>query len=210
MDNTFEKYGGGIVSDFTFGEGVFATETLLKEKVGQMELIRDAGEADKPIVNYVELKKAATCERCSETTIEGVSSWIKDINPGYDPFNIESPYNVNCGACAYAVYQRMNGNTEIKACEENIGSDALMENVLGMKFVSMSPKEIEECLLEQGDGAHAVIGVDRAAGSGHWFNAACLDGKVVAIDGQSGEIHEWPPDYGNVVNWEIALKENPK
>lgn len=193
----------------TFMEGTFVTETVLKEKAGQMELIRDARELDKPIVNYIELEKTGTCEGHNEVSMEGVSSWIKDINPGYDPFDIESPYNVNCGACAYAVYQRMNGNTEITACAENIGSDALMENVLGMKFVSMNPKEIAEYLLEQGDGAHAVIGVDREAGSGHWFNAACLDGRVVAIDGQSGEILEWPPDYGNVVNWEIAVKENP-
>lgn len=198
------------MDNFKFMEGTFATETALKEKAGQMDLIMDPKEVDKPIVNFVELEKAGTCEGYSENSIESVSSWIKEINPGYDPFNIKSPYNVNCGACAYAVYQRMNGNTEITACEENIGSDALMENVLGMKFVSMSPSEIEEYLLEQGDGAHAVIGVDRAVGSGHWFNAACLDGRVVAIDGQSGEILEWPPDYGNVVKWEIAVKENPK
>jgi len=60
-------------------------------------------------------------------------------------------------------------------------------------------------VLEAGDGAHAVIGVDREYGPGHWFNAACLEGKVVAIDGQSGEVLDWPPDYGHVVNWEMSV-----
>ena len=61
--------------------------------------------------------------------------------------------------------------------------------------------------MAQGDGAHAIIGIDRAEGPGHWFNAACIDGKVVAIDGQSGEILDWPPDYGDVVNWEMSVKK---
>lgn len=40
------------------------------------------------------------------------------------------------------------------------------------------------------------------------FNAACIDGKVVAIDGQTGEISDWPPDYGDVVNWEMSMRRN--
>ena len=74
----------------------------------------------------------------------------------------------------------------------------------------MSPSEIEQRLLEQGDGSHAIIGVDRAEGPGHWFNAACMNGKVVAIDGQTGEITDWPLDYGNVVNWEMSIKKEDK
>ena len=66
--------------------------------------------------------------------------------------------------------------------------------------------EDETLYLAQGDGAHAIIGIDRAEGPGHWFNAACIDGKVVAIDGQTGEIRDWPPDYGDVVNWEMSVK----
>ena len=76
-----------------------------------------------------------------------------------------------------------------------------------MEQVSMSPYEIEQRLLSEGDGAHAIIGIDRAQGAGHWFNAACLNGKVVAIDGQSGEVMDWPPDYGDVVNWEMSVRK---
>ncbi len=187
-----------------FGEGVFQKDSSLLEQAKAMELIDDSAILDSPLAGFVETLRTGESEG-REHTIESVSAWIREINPEYDPFDVESPYNVNCGACAFAVFQRLNGNTEIQACAENIGTDELMENVLGKKFVTLSPQEIEEYLLEQGEGAHSVIGVDRSMGSGHWFNAACLEGRVVAIDGQSGEILEWPPDYGDVVRWEIAV-----
>ncbi len=82
-----------------------------------------------------------------------------------------------------------------------------MEALTGMEQIPLSPEEIAARLLEAGDGAHAIIGIDRAVGAGHWFNAANIGGKVVAIDGQSGEINDWPPDYGNVVNWEMSVKK---
>ena len=137
-----------------------------------------------------------------------LGDWIKEINPNFDPFDWESPFNNNCGSCAYAVYRRLEGDTDIVATAENIGYNSQMEALTGMEQVSMSPEEIENRLLEQGDGAHAIIGIDRAEGPGHWFNAACIDGKVVTIDGQSGEISDWPPDYGNVVNWEMSIKKD--
>lgn len=139
--------------------------------------------------------------------IENLNGWLKDINPNYDAFDIDSPYSNNCGSCTYAVYQRLEGNPDICATAENIGYNSEMEALTGMEQVSMSPQEIEARLLEQGDGAHAIIGIDRSYGPGHWFNAACINGKVVAIDGQSGEINDWPPDYGDVVNWEMSVKK---
>lgn len=139
--------------------------------------------------------------------IDDVSGWLSDINPNFDPFDMDSPYCNNCGSCAYAVYQRLEGNTDICASAENIGYNSEMEALTGMEQVSMSPEEIQDRLLAEGDGAHAIIGIDRAEGPGHWFNAACIDGKVVAIDGQTGEITDWPPDYGDVVNWEMSVKK---
>ena len=121
------------------------------------------------------------------------------------PFDVKSPYNVNCGACAYVVYERLNGNDATCASANNIPTNSEMENLLGKRIVSMRPEEIEKKLLAAGERAHAVIGVDREYGPGHWFNAACIEGRVVAIDGQSGEIFDWPPDYGHVVNWEMSV-----
>lgn len=140
-------------------------------------------------------------------TVDDVSGWLSDINPNYDAFDPESPYCNNCGSCAYAVHQRLDGNPNICASVNNIGFNSEMEALTGMEQISMSPSEIEQRLLAEGDGAHAIIGIDRAQGAGHWFNAACLNGKVVAIDGQSGEIMDWPPDYGDVVNWEMSIKK---
>lgn len=139
--------------------------------------------------------------------LENLDTWLNDINPNFDEFDVDSPYSNNCGSCAYAVYQRLEGNPDICATAENIGYNDEMEALTGMEQVAMSPEEIQASLLEQGDGAHAIIGIDRAEGPGHWFNAACIDGKVVAIDGQTGEITDWPPDYGDVVNWEMSVKK---
>jgi hypothetical protein len=43
--------------------------------------------------------------------LEDVSDWINDINPNYDPFDWQSPFSNNCGSCAFAVEQRLDGNT---------------------------------------------------------------------------------------------------
>ena len=139
--------------------------------------------------------------------IRDIDNWLGDINPNFDEFDTDSPYCNNCGSCAYAVWKRLEGDNDICASVDNIGYNDEMEALTGMEQVSMSPDEIENNLLAQGDGAHAIIGIDRAEGPGHWFNAACIDGKVVAIDGQSGEILDWPPDYGDVVNWEMSVKK---
>lgn len=139
--------------------------------------------------------------------IRDIDNWLGDINPNFDEFDTNSPYCNNCGSCAYAVWKRLEGDNDICASADNIGYNDEMEALTGMEQVSMSPDEIENNLLAQGDGAHAIIGIDRAEGPGHWFNAACIDGKVVAIDGQSGEILDWPPDYGDVVNWEMSVKK---
>lgn len=139
--------------------------------------------------------------------INDVNRWLGEVNPNYDEFDPKSPYCNNCGSCAYAVYQRLEGNPDVCASEHNIGYNDEMTTLTGMDQVSMTPDEIEQRLLAQGNGAHAIIGIDRAEGAGHWFNAACIDGRVVAIDGQTGEVHDWPPDYGDVVNWEMSIKQ---
>ena len=139
--------------------------------------------------------------------INDINAWIGDINPNFDPFDTESEFSNNCGSCAFAVHQRLDGDSDITATADNIGTIEQMNMQTGMEQVSMPPEMIEQTLLEQGAGAHAIIGIDRAEGPGHWFNAANIDGKVVAIDGQTGEISAWPPDYCDVVNWDMSVKK---
>lgn len=190
--------------DFNLEETLSKLESPLREKVSTIDGMGTIEDLDAPIAKHIDIQEK-TGKFSENPTIEGVSSWIKEINPNYDPFDVESPYNVNCGACAYVVYQRLNGNDATCASANNIPFDADMEELLGRKIVSMSPAEIEKRLMDGGDGTHAVVGVDRSHGPGHWFNAACIEGKVVAIDGQSGEVLDWPPDYGDVVNWEMSV-----
>ena len=143
----------------------------------------------------------------TEQDLAEMPNWISDINPNFDPYDIDSPYCNNCGSCAYAVYRRLEGDPSVTATADNIGYNSEMEALTGMEQISMSPDEIRDRLLAAGDGAHAIIGIDRADSCGHWFNAACINGEVYTIDGQSGEISKWPPDYGNVVNWEMSIKK---
>ena len=145
----------------------------------------------------------------SELSVSKIREWLSEINPNFDPFDMESPYNYNCGSCAYAVYRRLEGDEGITAMPVIIPDERFMEPLTGLIFVSMTPEEIEAHLLAKGNGAHTIIGIDRAFGfPGHWFNAACIDGKVVVIEGQDGTISGWPPDYGDVVNWEMGLRED--
>lgn len=152
--------------------------------------------------------KEYTQNRLAEISIlNNIKSWIKDINPNFNEFDYESPYCNNCGSCAYAVYQRLEGITNMVATAENIEYNHEMEVLTGMKQVSMSPYEIECRLLSEGSGSHAIIGIDRNEGAGHWFNAVCIDNKIIAIDGQNGTISDWPPDYGDVINWDMSMRE---
>lgn len=168
---------------------------------------RDMMSKTYPDVELPPLNNIEPASNDSASEVNELSEWLGDINPNFDPYDIESPYCNNCGSCAYAVYRRLEGDTEICATAENIGYNDEMTALTGMEQVSMSPEEIQNNLLEQGEGAHAIIGIDRAEGPGHWFNAICKDGKVYAIDGQTGEIADWPPDYGDVVNWEMSVKK---
>jgi len=141
-------------------------------------------------------------------SIDNIQEWLDEINPNYDPFDMTSDYNNNCGSCAFAVLQRLEGkDADIVATAKNIGTVEEMNEITGMEQTPMSPDEIKEYLISQGPGANGIVGIDRAEGPGHWFNAYYDGEKVVAIDGQTGEATDWPPDYGDVTNWDISVKK---
>lgn len=134
-------------------------------------------------------------------SIESVKGWVGSINPnpGNDPRR-----NVNCGQCAAAVFKRLNGDNTAVA---GLGTYSIpeMNQLTGKTQTTMSPDQIKNYLISQGPGSHAVVGVDRASGAGHWFNAYYDGHQVYTIEGQGGEIRGWPPDYGNVVHWDVSI-----
>lgn len=139
------------------------------------------------------------------TSIGAISQWIKNINPHYgNPFFPQS--SVNCGSCAFAVERRLSGDSTATATLVNIGTDAAMEQATGKKCTYMSVNQIEEHLRQKGAGSHLIVGINRRLPngkpiSGHWFNAFFDGEKIYTIEGQSGEILEWPHDYGYISEW---------
>lgn len=138
-------------------------------------------------------------------SIQEIQGWLTDVNPGYngDPHD---PRSNNCGQCAAAVFSRLSGLGSFVAGDWTLSTPE-MEAWTGRRQDEMSPGEIERALRNKGPGAHAVIGVDRSEGPGHWFNAYFDGNRVVAIDGQTGVIAPWPPDYGNVILWDAGIGE---
>ena len=143
-------------------------------------------------------------------SVEQVTSWLVNINPHYHDLGIppwENPYHVNCGSCAFAVENHFLGNTEIVATSTNIGTDAGMEQATGKKCIYMSVNDIENKLKEMGPGAHLIVGINRKRTilgkpqSGHWFNAYYDGQNIYTVDGQIGQILEWPYDYGDISEW---------
>lgn len=56
-----------------------------------------------------------------------------------------------------------------------------------------SMADTSQRLRELGPGSSAVVGFDREAAPGHWFNAVNHAGKILAVDGQSARFEDWPP-----------------
>ena len=151
------------------------------------EVFADFTEASLPGVAEARLK------------LDEISSWIKEINPRYSPF---SPYGANCGTCAFYVHERINGNNLGEAGPVNIArTDPQMESLTGLSCQYMSVGDIENVLRSRGPGSDLIVGINRANGAGHWFNAFYDGEKIYTLDGQTGKIMDWPHDYGNVTEW---------
>lgn len=139
----------------------------------------------------------------STQSINSISNWLPEINPNFngDPF---SPFSSNCGSCALAVFRRMSGDLSATATIRTLSIQE-MNSSTGRTQIAMTPSQISEYLITQGTGSFGVVGVDRSNGPGHWFNAYYDGQNVYAIDGQTGEIQNWPPDYGNIVYWDFSI-----
>ena len=139
-------------------------------------------------------------------SIDDVGTWLSDVNPQYDPWDVDSPYSSNCGSCALAVERRLEGQDDAVATDSTLTVEEMQEQT-GMEQVPMQPEEIQQYLIDQGPGSHAIVGIDRSEGPGHWFNAYYDGERVYALDGQTGTTEGWPPDYGDVTNWDVSVKK---
>lgn len=100
----------------------------------------------------------------------------------------------------------MNGDTSATASLTNIGTDEGMEAVTGKKCVYMSVTDITEKLKSMGAGSHLIVGINRRLPdgkpiSGHWFNVFFDGQNIYTLEGQAGQILEWPHDYGYISEW---------
>ena len=134
--------------------------------------------------------------------LQTAAGWLarKEINPKYQP---NTPYASNCGSCSFALWQRLNGlNATASAGKKNIArTDADMERLTGLKCRYMQPNQIAAILRQRGPGSHLIVGINRNSYPGHWFNVF-YDGKEIkTLDGQTGQVYDWPHDYGDVCDW---------
>ncbi len=145
----------------------------------------------------------------TEQSIDQIQGWISDINPNYDEFMPpDYEYNSNCGSCAFAVENRLNGNNDsVATIDHSLRTDSGMEAATGKKCIYMSPKSIEKKLQELGPGSHLIVGINRRPTifgkprAGHWFNVYYDGNKIYTIDGQCGKVFDWPHDYGSISAW---------
>jgi hypothetical protein len=141
-------------------------------------------------------------------SVEQVMNLITSINPNYngDPYDI---YSNNCGSCALATYQRVTGINASAIASASSLSMGEMEAATGRPQIPGTPEEIRQRLIAAGPGSCAVVGVDRAGTSGHWFNAYYDGSQVWCVDSQDRSVSPWPPDYSfpshRITRWDSNI-----
>ncbi|HEY9293149.1 MAG TPA: DUF6531 domain-containing protein [Microlunatus sp.] len=138
----------------------------------------------------------------SPTTVGGTHP-LRDINPLQG--------NMNCGPCSLALDSTLSGSP---ATALNIGPMTLADvakaagkDPSAWGSVRTHPSIINE-MANAGHGARGIIfggrGTPSNPGIGHFYNVMNQGGKVVQMDGQSGQV----VDYGSSFNWSALLRTN--
>lgn len=131
--------------------------------------------------------------------------FVGRINPHRD--GGENAYQVNCADCARSVEATWRGRAEVAgglADPDAEGEDpSRTEQWYGRTFRSATPDEVGRILATAGPGASALVEVQYtvdeygiAKGYGHAFNAVNLEGHILLVDGQVGQVEtwsRWPP-----------------
>ena len=191
-----------VEADFDACAGLSFAE--LGERV-ESEPVEEAAEARQNPSGFAELDELVGQE------IGEYERLMEDVNGNYDPFDLGSPYNVNCGSCAIACEMRLSGlDPEAVAEASNIGTVAEMNEATGKTQVPMAPSEIVAYAEQQGPGFHGVVGCDwKGTSDGHWVNVSVSpSGRVYALDGQCGQamlFEEYVETYAKGgINWDLS------
>lgn len=142
-------------------------------------------------------------------TLADIEGALATFNPHYPgPFDPSNEYEGNCGSVAANVFDYLNG-APARQAETGTLSDPEMDARTGLTTTVVgSPDDIITLLHEAGPGSHAVVGILRTTGAGHWFNVFYDGTDVYTIDGQprGGIVAGFPPSYEtDVYSWDVSL-----
>ncbi|MGW9630835.1 glycohydrolase toxin TNT-related protein [Agromyces sp. NPDC055520] len=140
----------------------------------------------------------------TKLTLQQILDALKAINPNFEPLNPKSEFNNNCGNTSSNLNDALNGRPVTEAPTGTLTTPE-MEARTGIPQTAMTPQQVIDSLVAQGEGSHCVVGVDRSSGAGHWFNAY-FDGTTVwTLDAQNGTMTPFPPHEPNATNWDASI-----
>lgn len=178
-------------------EDVPIEETLVNDSSSDTQAETDS---DVPAEQILETSEVEEVPK-----VDNIQEWLGDVNPNYNP-DVDNEYSNNCGSCALATLKKFEGIDTAIASDKTLSIEE-MNKETGMEQVEMTPDTMQDYIIEQGAGKMYVVGIDRQPPlAGHWFNAYYDGNKVVAIDGQTNKVHDWPPNF-NAVNWDISVRK---
>ncbi|MFC9559246.1 glycohydrolase toxin TNT-related protein, partial [Agromyces sp. NPDC056965] len=147
---------------------------------------------------------AAPSNPPTKLTLQQILDALKAINPNFEPLNPKSEFNNNCGNTSSNLNDALNGKPVAEAPTGTLSTPE-MEARTGIPQTAMTPQQVIDSLVAQGEGSHCVVGVDRSSGAGHWFNAY-FDGTTVwTLDAQNGTMTPFPPHEPNATNWDASI-----
>ncbi|WP_394552986.1 glycohydrolase toxin TNT-related protein [Agromyces sp. MMS24-JH15] len=164
-----------------------------------------APDANSPDANSPDANNPDTHSAISERSIAEIDQALGQINPHYDPSDPMNGYATNCGNTSSNLFDFLNGNATTEASTGTLGIPE-MEARTNLPQTALTSAQIESSLRAQGAGSHVVVGIDRAVGDGHWFNAY-FDGTTVwALDAQTGTRTPWPPHEPTATVWDASIQ----
>ncbi|MFV0524714.1 MAG: toxin glutamine deamidase domain-containing protein [Acidimicrobiales bacterium] len=141
---------------------------------------------------------------------EHPATWIDDVN---HPGKGTPGRSQNCVDCTRAVEANWRGQDAVAAPirPERTGvSLSYLEDWAGGMAEATDVAAIQTRLQELGPGSSAMVAAAWSDNSGHAFSAMNVNGEVLWVDGQSGIVAAWPPDYPSAAVGHVAVFIGPE